>query len=83
MKCVVCKNGETEPGLTSVTLERGPVTVIFKSVPARVCDNCGEEYVDEATAGQLLEMLDEAEKGGVVLDIRDFTVAKAAVSQPT
>ena len=80
MKCVVCRNGETSPGTTTITLERDAVTVVFKSVPARVCDNCGEEYIDKQTAAQLLELLDEAEKAGVVLDVRDLAAAEPAVT---
>ncbi len=47
MKCVNCKQGETQPGTTTVTLERGGMSLVIKGVPARVCENCGEEYVDE------------------------------------
>ena len=46
MKCVVCKKGETKAGTTTMTLERDGATLVFKSVPARVCANCGEAYVD-------------------------------------
>ncbi len=49
MKCVVCKHGETRPGTTTVTLTRGETTLVVKGVPACVCSNCGEEYVDDAT----------------------------------
>jgi YgiT-type zinc finger domain-containing protein len=75
MKCVICRHGETHLGTTTVTLERDNVTLVFKSVPARVCDNCGEDYVDEDTAAQLLALLDEAERAGVVLDVRDLAAA--------
>ncbi|MBV8362877.1 MAG: YgiT-type zinc finger protein, partial [Deltaproteobacteria bacterium] len=36
MKCVVCKHGDTRPGSTTVTLERGGGTLVVKSVPARI-----------------------------------------------
>ncbi len=50
MKCMICKQGETMPGLATVTLERGPTVVIVREVPAEVCRNCGEYYLDEAVA---------------------------------
>ena len=53
-KCVICRQGETQPGVTTVTLERNGLTLVVKQVPARVCADCGEEYVDEATSAQLL-----------------------------
>jgi len=45
MQCVICKHGELDAGTTTVTLERDDVTLVFKDVPARVCENCGESYV--------------------------------------
>ena len=50
MKCMICRQGETMPGLATVTLERGPTVVIVRKVPAEVCRNCGEYYLDEAVA---------------------------------
>ncbi len=54
MQCVICKHGETQPGHATVTLERGDLTFVVKHVPARVCDNCGEEYVDEDNRGNVI-----------------------------
>lgn len=72
MKCVICKHGETRPGEATITLERDGVTLVFKSVPARVCDNCGEEYVDEDTTSRLLEAFNDAANSGVLVDVREF-----------
>jgi YgiT-type zinc finger domain-containing protein len=43
-RCPICKHGQMRPGTVSVTLDRpnGP-TVVFKGVPALVCDNCGQQ----------------------------------------
>ena len=60
MKCVICKVGETHQGKATVTLERDATAMVIKGVPASICDNCGEEYVDEATADQLLKTAEEA-----------------------
>jgi YgiT-type zinc finger domain-containing protein len=75
MNCVICKHGETVPGVISVTLERGPITVVFKGVPADVCDNCGEQYVNDATARPLLDAFEDAVHKGVVVDVRQYTAA--------
>ena len=45
-----------KPGKTTITLERGGLTLVVKGVPAQVCPNCGEEYVDEPTATRLLQI---------------------------
>ncbi|MCA1840844.1 MAG: type II toxin-antitoxin system MqsA family antitoxin [Actinomycetota bacterium] len=65
MKCVICKNGQTSDGLTTVTLTRNGTTAVFKSVPARICGNCGEDYVDEVIAARLLTASEEAALTGI------------------
>ena len=75
MKCVICKHGETGPGKTTVTLERGGTTLVVKEVPARICDNCGEAYVDDEVARRLLETAEEALRAGIQVDVRDFPTA--------
>ncbi|MBK1707449.1 type II toxin-antitoxin system MqsA family antitoxin [Halochromatium glycolicum] len=60
MICSLCKHGETAPGLVTVTLTRGETVVVLKGVPAEVCDNCGEYYLDTATAERLYQQADAA-----------------------
>ena len=75
MMCMICKHGKTEPGLTTVTLTRGNTTVVFRDVPAQICDNCGEEYVDEEITARLLAIAEEAARSGVQVDVRDYIAA--------
>jgi YgiT-type zinc finger domain-containing protein len=75
MQCVICKHGELHTGTTTVTLERDNVTLVFKDVPARVCENCGEAYVDAMVTRQLLNEADDAVNAGVEVDIRHFKAA--------
>lgn len=75
MKCVVCKQADTRPGTATVTLERGGLTVVYKGVPAQVCPNCGEEYVDSAVADRLLKEADETARNGTQVEVRQFAAA--------
>lgn len=75
MKCVICKHGETQPGTTTVTLEREGMTLVFKNVPAQVCENCGEAYLDEATTARLLATAKDAAHAGVQVDVREYVAA--------
>lgn len=75
MKCTVCKSGETAKGKITVTLERGDMTLVIKRVPANVCQNCGEEYVEETTTAKLLQTAEEASRMGVHVDIRNYQIA--------
>lgn len=72
MKCLICKYGETEPGLVTVTLTRGEAVVIVKQVPAEVCDNCGEYYLSEAITDELLQRAEAAVARGTEVEILRF-----------
>jgi YgiT-type zinc finger domain-containing protein len=75
MKCVICKSGETQPGTATATLEREGMTLGIQGVPAMVCANCGEEYVDEDTSARLLKTAEEAAQAGVRVDVREYIAA--------
>ena len=75
MMCSVCHRGETHPGTTTVTQERGELTFVATDVPAMVCANCGEEYLASSTTEQVLRMAEEAAASGVQVDIRAFRAA--------
>ncbi len=50
MKCVICKTGQTHPGITTVTLQRDKTVVVIRDVPAEICEDCGEYYLSEPIA---------------------------------
>ncbi len=75
MKCVVCKQGDTRPGTATVTLERDGMILVFRKVPADVCEVCGEEYIDEQTTARLLVEAEAAVQAGVQVDIREYVAA--------
>jgi YgiT-type zinc finger domain-containing protein len=77
MKCVICKAGETRPGKTAVTFERGQMTLVFKGVPAEVCGNCGEAYVEADLSRRLLDSAEEASRSGVQVEVREFVPSPA------
>lgn len=72
MKCVICKQAVPQKGWATVTLERDGLTLVFKHVPARVCPNCGEEYVDEDVSAQLLDNAEALARDGAQVDIREY-----------
>ena len=72
MKCVMCRQAETHPGEVTVTLQRGDSTIIFKLVPAEVCENCGDYYLSEAVTEQLLTRAEQAVANGAEVEIRRF-----------
>jgi len=71
-KCAICRLGEIQAGQTTVTLEQGKTLMVFRSVPARVCASCGEEYVCEEITAQLLRQAEEAVRAGVQVAVREY-----------
>ncbi len=69
MKCVICKQGQTNDGLATVTLDRGPTTVVIKDVPAEICDNCGEYYLDEDVSEKVRGLAEQAFQQGAEVEI--------------
>ncbi|WP_157452581.1 YgiT-type zinc finger protein [Chloroherpeton thalassium] len=41
---MICENGTAKPCFAAFTLERGNAIVVFKNVPAPVCENCGDFF---------------------------------------
>lgn len=72
MTCVICKSGTPEAGNTTVTLERGKTLVVFRRVPAKICPNCGESYLDDRVVDEVYRAADDAAKAGVEFDVREF-----------
>lgn len=69
MKCVLCRHGETAPGHVTVTLEKTGTVVVIRDVPAEVCGQCGEYFLDEPITAQVLGMAGEAAKRHTEVEI--------------
>ncbi|MBF0204743.1 MAG: type II toxin-antitoxin system MqsA family antitoxin [Desulfamplus sp.] len=72
MKCAICRNGHTEKGFTSVILEQNNTTLVFKKVPAKICDNCGEEYISSEVNKKLLNHARDEINRGITLELLEF-----------
>lgn len=76
MQCVICKNGHTENGLVTVTLEKNGSIILIKNVPAMICNNCGDYYLSEETTKAVLKLGKSAMKKGVELEITRLETAR-------
>jgi YgiT-type zinc finger domain-containing protein len=65
----MCRQVETLDGRTAVMFGRGEFRLLVNSVPAHVCPNCGEAYLEEETAEQLLRIARETSEAGI-LDVQ-------------
>jgi YgiT-type zinc finger domain-containing protein len=74
-RCAICKTGEVKPGTTTLTVERGAMTLVIKAVPARVCGSCSEAYFDEATTRRIEAIVEGLERTGVQVAVQDYVAA--------
>lgn len=72
MKCVICRTGETQSGKATVTLQRDDTVVVIKDVPAEVCQNCGEYYLDAQAAQQVYAQAEGAVQRHAEVEIVRF-----------
>jgi YgiT-type zinc finger domain-containing protein len=63
---------ETASGLASIPFERGEFRLAINNVPAQICPNCGEAYVDEDVTIQLLQDAEKIFDEGVREDVIEF-----------
>ena len=72
MKCAICRHGHTESGFTTVTLERNQSTLVFKQVPADICENCGEVYLSSEINRSLLKQAEQELQRGFFLEMVNY-----------
>ena len=72
MKCVICKQGRTHNGMTTVTLGRGRTTVVIKDVPAEICENCGEYYLNDEVTMRVRALAEEAVQRGAEIEVQPY-----------
>lgn len=69
MECVICKNGTTEQGKVTVTLEREGSIIAIKEVPADICKICGEYYLSAEMTKEVLKKAEDAFEKGVEIEV--------------
>jgi len=53
-------------------VERGRTVVVVKEVPAQICDNCGEYYLESDIASRTTTLVDNAVKNGAEIEVVRF-----------
>jgi YgiT-type zinc finger domain-containing protein len=76
----MCHAGSLREGATTVTMERGEATIVFKHVPAEVCEICGEAFVGEEISEDVYEQAESAVEAGVQFDVRQWTGREKATA---
>ncbi len=74
--CISCKyEGAIERRSITFTTELRGTTVVIRGVPALVCANCGEEYLEEREAMRVREIVEATAQAGAQFTISEYKVA--------
>ena len=73
--CTSCKNGIMRKGFTTVTFDKDNVVIVFRNVPARVCDQCGDYTIEGKIAKDLLKTAKEERIKGHEISILNYNKA--------
>lgn len=73
--CPICKYGHFEAGTVTVTLERGNSIILVKNVPAEVCNNCANYFLDEVTTRIILQKAENSVRNGAELEVIQMQAA--------
>ena len=66
--CPLC-GGNFVAGRTTWSVDLGKGVLVVRDVPARVCDQCGDEWLDNATALALDDMAASARQRGALVEV--------------
>ena len=69
--CPVCHGGRKQPGTTTFAVDLG-FGVVVRDVPAQVCDLCGTDWVDDATAETLEQIVEQARRRHPVVEVASW-----------
>jgi YgiT-type zinc finger domain-containing protein len=72
MICLICRQAVIADGLTSISFERGEMRLVINKVPAQVCPGCGEAYVEETVAVQLLREAKKISEAGTLEEVIEY-----------
>ena len=72
MKCPLCA-GDMEKGTTTLTFNKAPEeTIVVRNVPAEVCAQCGEAFIDFQTTQKVEKVIKAAESSGLKMGFLEF-----------
>lgn len=70
-KCPLC-GGEKKQGHTIYSVDLNFGVVVVKKVPAMICSQCGEEWIDSKTAKKLENIVNSARQTHSELEVLSF-----------
>ena len=69
--CPLC-GGEKKTGVTTYSVDLRFGVVVVRDVPAKVCGQCGEEWIEDRTAKELERIIKNARQTHCQLEVVTF-----------
>lgn len=73
MSYVLSAAARRSKGLPTFTGDLGSGVVVVRAVPATLCNQCGADWIEDQVAKQLEEIVDDARKRGLQVEVTSFT----------
>ncbi len=73
-RCPLC-GGEKKDGMTTYSVDLRFGVVVVRDVPAKVCGQCGEEWIKPDVAKELEKIIDTARQTHSQLEVLSFQPA--------
>lgn len=70
--CHVC-GGSMAQGKTTVTVDFGTGVVVLRNVPATVCSQCGEEWINDDIAAKIESIVEDAKEKRSELEVMSLS----------
>ena len=81
-QCPICGGSKTDGAIT-FTADLQETLVVIRGIPATVCTLCGNEWLADATAAMLEQIVDDARKKSCLVEVAQFSalVQSMAISR--
>ena len=72
MNCILCKSNLVKGNINHIVDFEGHI-IIIKGVPANICKQCGEYYIENAIALKLEKINQDAKKNNVEILVINYS----------
>jgi YgiT-type zinc finger domain-containing protein len=67
-KCAIC-GGTIKEGTTTFTIDYGDGVVVIRDVPAKVCSQCGSDWIEDDIAAKLEDLVNNAKSKHSIVEV--------------
>ncbi len=66
--CPLC-GGDKTSGHTTITVDQGSTVIVVRKVPAKICQQCGESWIERETARRLEALVRECHEKSTEVEV--------------